>query len=46
VPPELEKMSPIEARKVLVDAQASVDVDYSGIEESEKKINTGGYESI
>ena len=43
-PPELEKMSPIEARRVLVDAQASVNVDYSGIEESEKTINAGGYE--
>ncbi len=42
-PPELEKMSPTDARRVLVDAQASVNVDYSGIEESEKTINSGGY---
>ncbi len=43
-PPELEKLSPIEARQVLVDAQSSVDVDYSGIEESEKTINADGFE--
>lgn len=43
-PPELEKLSPEEARKVLVGAQASVDVDYSGIEESEKTINADGFE--
>ncbi|MEP7038796.1 MAG: alpha/beta hydrolase [Acidobacteriota bacterium] len=43
-PPELEKMSPEEARKVLVDAQASAQVDYSGIEESEKTINADGFE--
>lgn len=43
-PPELEKMSPEEAREVLVGAQASVDVDYSGIEESEKTISADGYE--
>lgn len=43
-PPELEKLSPDEARKVLENAQASVDVDYSGIEESEKTINADGYE--
>ena len=42
-PLELEKMSPTDARRVLVDAQASVNVDYSGIEESEKTINSGGY---
>jgi acetyl esterase len=45
-PPELEKMSPLEARKVLETAQASVEVDYSGIEESEKTINADGYEII
>jgi acetyl esterase/lipase len=37
-PPELEKLSAVEARKVLETAQASVDVDYSGIDESEKTI--------
>ena len=31
-PPELEKMTPSEARKVLEGAQASVEVDVSGIE--------------
>ncbi|MBI4780791.1 MAG: alpha/beta hydrolase [Oscillatoriophycideae cyanobacterium NC_groundwater_1537_Pr4_S-0.65um_50_18] len=39
----LEKLTPIEARQVLVDAQASVTVDLSGIEESEKTINADGY---
>lgn len=43
-PPELEKLSPEEARKVLEGAQASVDVDYSGIEESEKTVTADGYE--
>jgi acetyl esterase len=43
-PPELEKLSPVEARQVLVGAQASVEVDVSGIEESEKTIQAGGYE--
>ncbi|RYX85986.1 alpha/beta hydrolase [bacterium] len=42
-PPELEKMSPVEARSVLVGAQASVDVDVSGIEESLKTISADGY---
>ena len=39
----LEKLTPIEARQVLVDAQASVSVDLSGIEESEKTITADGY---
>ncbi|HEY9630578.1 MAG TPA: alpha/beta hydrolase [Coleofasciculaceae cyanobacterium] len=39
----LEKRTPIEARQVLVDAQASVTVDLSGIEESEKTITADGY---
>jgi acetyl esterase len=39
----LEKLSPLEACQVLVDAQASVLVDLSGIEESEKTINFEGY---
>ncbi len=43
-PPELEKLPPLEARKVLEGAQASVQVDYSGIDESEKTINADGYE--
>jgi acetyl esterase/lipase len=41
--PPLEAMTPLEARQVLVDAQASVDVDLSGIDESEKTITTDGY---
>lgn len=45
-PPKLEKLSPEEARKVLETAQASVDVDYSGIEESEKTILADGYEIL
>ncbi|MBD2157286.1 alpha/beta hydrolase [Leptolyngbya sp. FACHB-16] len=39
----LEQLTPIEARQVLVDAQASVPVDLSGIEESEKTIIADGY---
>jgi acetyl esterase/lipase len=35
----IEQLSPAGARKVLVDAQNSVAVDYSGIEESEKTIS-------
>ena len=34
-PPELEKLSPVEARKVLFDAQAAFEFDYSDIDESE-----------
>ena len=45
-PPELEKMPPLDARKVLEGAQASVEVDYSGIDESEKTINADGYEIV
>ncbi len=41
--PPLESMSPGDARKVLEDAQASVKVDLSGIDVSEKTINEGGY---
>ncbi|HRI60623.1 MAG TPA: alpha/beta hydrolase [Saprospiraceae bacterium] len=41
--PPLETLSPVEARQVLVGAQASVPVDLSGIEESEKTIAAGGY---
>jgi acetyl esterase len=39
----LETLPPLEAPQVLVDAQASVPVDLSGIEESEKTINADGY---
>jgi len=34
----IEQLSPRDARQVLVDAQNSVEVDYSGIEESERTI--------
>jgi acetyl esterase len=39
----LETLTSLEARQVLVDAQASVPVDLSGIEESEQKIIADGY---
>jgi len=39
----LELMSPEDARQILVDAQASVKVDYSGIQESEKTIEQDGF---
>ncbi|MEH2453318.1 hypothetical protein [Nostoc sp.] len=39
----LEKLTPVEARQILVDAQASVSIDLSGIEESEKTITAEGY---
>ena len=42
--PSLETLSKEDARQVLIGAQASVEVDLSGIEESEKTINAGGYE--
>jgi acetyl esterase/lipase len=38
----IEQLSPADARKVLVDAQNSTTVDYSGIEESEKTITQDG----
>ncbi len=41
--PGLETMSPEDAREVLVGAQKSVEVDYSGIEESVREITTDGY---
>lgn len=41
--PPLETLPPLEAREVLVNAQASVQVDLSGIEESEKTITIDGY---
>lgn len=41
--PPVESLSPLDARNVLVTAQASVDVDVSGIEVSEKTIEHNGY---
>ena len=41
--PPMETLPPLAARQILVDAQASVKVDLSGIEESEKTITTDGY---
>uniref|UniRef100_F4C7R1 Alpha/beta hydrolase fold-3 domain protein n=1 Tax=Sphingobacterium sp. (strain 21) TaxID=743722 RepID=F4C7R1_SPHS2 len=38
----IEKLSPSDARQVLVDAQNSVTVNYAGIEESEKEITQDG----
>ncbi|MBO9641252.1 MAG: alpha/beta hydrolase fold domain-containing protein, partial [Siphonobacter aquaeclarae] len=38
----LEQLSPEDARQVLVGAQKSVEVDYSGIEESERTITQDG----
>lgn len=40
--PPLETLPPAAARQVLADAQASIRVDLSGIEESEKTITTDG----
>jgi acetyl esterase len=44
MPPELEKLAPIAARNVLETAQASVNVDYSGIDEREKTIIVDGFQ--
>ena len=44
VPPELEKLTPVEARKVLFDAQMAIEFDYSEIEEAEKVIQADGFE--
>jgi acetyl esterase len=41
--PPVESMSKQDARNVLIGAQASVNVDLSGIEESEKTITADGY---
>src|SRR5262249_547741 len=38
----IEQLSPAAARQVLIDAQNSVTVDYSGIEESERTITQDG----
>src|SRR5687767_10081358 len=45
-PPELEKLSAPAARKVLETAQASILVDYSGIDESERTITTDGFQIL
>src|SRR5215213_2925622 len=45
-PPELEKLSPVEARKVLFDAQMAFEFDYSGIDESVKTIQSDGFEIL
>lgn len=39
----IEQLSPANARQVLLEAQKSVAVDYSGIEESERNISQNGY---
>jgi acetyl esterase len=41
--PPLETLPPLEARQVLVNAQTTVKVDLSGIDESEKTIIADGY---
>jgi acetyl esterase/lipase len=46
VPPELEKLAPAAARKVLETAQASVNVDASGIDERQKTITADGFEIV
>lgn len=38
----MEELSPAEARKVLVDAQKSAGIDYSGVEEMERTITQDG----
>jgi acetyl esterase/lipase len=44
--PPLETLTPVAAREVLASAQASVAVDLSGIEESQRSIEAGGYELL
>ncbi len=39
----LESLTPVQARQVLADAQASVHVDLSGIDESERTITADGF---
>jgi acetyl esterase/lipase len=41
--PPLESLSPLKAREVLANLQASVKVDLSGIDEAEKTIHSEGY---
>src|SRR5262249_42527509 len=43
MPPELEKLPPVQARQGLAAVQASVAVDCSGIAESEKTITADGF---
>lgn len=40
----VEALSPADARQVLIGAQQSVEVDYSGITETEKTISQNGYQ--
>ncbi|CCH52972.1 Alpha/beta hydrolase fold-3 domain protein [Fibrisoma limi BUZ 3] len=40
----IEELNPAEARQVLIGAQESVPVDYSGIDETQKTISQNGYE--
>ena len=40
----IEELNPAEARQVLIGAQESVAVDYSGIDETQKTISQNGYE--
>ncbi|WP_160139640.1 alpha/beta hydrolase [Chryseobacterium sp. c4a] len=40
----MELLSPEDARQILIGAQKSVEVDYSGIEETEQIISQNGYE--
>ncbi len=42
--PPLETMTPAAAREVLASAQAAVNVDLSGIEETRRSITAGGYD--
>ncbi|WP_159467793.1 alpha/beta hydrolase [Dyadobacter sp. 3J3] len=42
----IESLPPLEARKVLEKAQLSVEIDMSGVEESEYTINADGYEVL
>lgn len=42
--PPMEQLSPEQARQVLVDAQKSVQVDLSGVEISEKTVNSSGHD--
>ena len=42
----LESLPPLDARKVLEDAQLSVEVDMSGVEESEKTIKADGFDIV
>jgi acetyl esterase len=41
--PPLESLDPYDAKKILEDAQSSAEVDYSGIDEYKKTIDTDGF---